>query len=159
MANLKVDIAVRTDREDGCELARSVHEEGIFASIPFSEAKFYKYFDNTIEEPDKFLALKATLDDKLVGFAYCYVGGYFIGSDATVVTVNTICVDKSVRSGILGGKVAVRLVRGIEVWAKSRGAQLILYHVTSGRGVSGIDKFFRKMGMTTLGGNYGVKLS
>jgi GNAT superfamily N-acetyltransferase len=158
MARLTVEIGVPSDREDGCELARSVHEEGIFASIPFSEAKFYKYFDNTIDDPENFLSLAAKLDGKLVGFAYCYVGGYFIGSEATVVTVNTICVDKSVRSGILGGKVAVKLVKAIETWAKSRGAHLILYHVTSGRGVSGIDRFFRKMGMTTLGGNYGVRI-
>jgi GNAT superfamily N-acetyltransferase len=58
----------------------------------------------------------------------------------------------------LGGKVAVKLVKAIETWAKSRGAHLILYHVTSGRGGSGIDRFFRKMGMTTLGGNYGVRI-
>ena len=34
-----------------------------------------------------------------------------------MVTVNTINADQSARSGLLGGKIALRLVRGIEVWA------------------------------------------
>ena len=35
-----------------------------------------------------------------------------------MVTVNTINVDQSARSGLLGGKIALRLVCGIEVWAR-----------------------------------------
>jgi hypothetical protein len=48
-----------------------------------------------------------------------------------LVTVNTINVDQSARSGLLGGKIALRLVRGIEVWARKQRANVILYHVTS----------------------------
>ena len=58
----------------------------------------------------------------------------------------------------LGGKVAMCLARGIEVWGRKHNAHLILYHATSGRGVAAIDRFFRKAGMTTLGGSYGVRL-
>ena len=94
----------------------------------------------------------------MMGFAYCFAGGYFIGEGARVVTVNTINVDETIRSGMLAGKVALRLVRGIETWAKKRQADVILYHVTSGKNATNIDRFFRKLGMTTLGGNYGVKV-
>ena len=85
-------------------------------------------------------------------------GGYYIGEGAKVVTVNTICVDKPIRDTMLGGRVAVKLIRGIETWARERKAQYILCHVTSGSGIASADKFFRRLGMTTLGGNYGVKL-
>ena len=64
--------------------------------------------------------------------------------------------DQSARSGLLGGKIALRLVRGIEVWERKQRANVILYHVTSGKNVANIDRFFRKVGMTTLGGNYDV---
>ena len=74
------------------------------------------------------------------------------------MTVNTINVDQSARSGLLGGKIALRLVRGIEVWARKQRANVILYHVTSGKNVASTDKFFRKVGMTTLGGNYGIRI-
>lgn len=63
--------------------------------------------------------------------------------------------DQSARSDVLGGKVALRLVRGIEVWARKQRANVILYHVTSGKNVANIDRFFRKIGMTILGRNYG----
>ena len=99
------------------------------------------------------------LGDKILGFSYAYIGGYFIGEGARVVTVNTINVDQSARSGLLGGKIALRLVRGIEVWARKQRANVILYHVTSGKNVASTDKFFRKVGMTTLGGNYGIRIT
>ena len=86
------------------------------------------------------------------------IGVTYIGEDARVVTVISIFVDRDSRACILGSKVALRLVRGIEVWGCMHDAHLILYHVTSGRGVTGIDRFFRKAGMTTLGGSYGVRL-
>jgi len=61
--------------EEICALARNVHEEGIFSEIPFSENKFYKYFQNTIDEPDTYLGLKVFLGDKILGFSYAYIGG------------------------------------------------------------------------------------
>ena len=64
--------------------------------------------------------------------------------------------DQSARSDVLGGKVALRLLRGIEVWARKQRANVILYHVTSGKNVANIDRFFRKIRMTIFGSNYGV---
>ena len=66
--------------------------------------------------------------------------------------------DQSARSGLLGGKIALRLLRGIEVWARKQRANVIPYHVTSGKNVASTDKFFRKVGMATLGGNYGIRI-
>ena len=61
--------------------------------------------------------------------------------------------DQSARSGLLGGKIALRLVRGIEVWARKQRANVILCYVTTGKNVANIDRFFRKIGMTIFGRN------
>ena len=158
MAKLRVDRVVDADRAKICDLARLAHEESLFKDIAFSEAKFFKAFDNTLHEPDTYLGLKVSLRDEIVGFCYALLGGYYIGDDAKVVTVITIAISPEARSKILGGKAALRLTRGIEIWAKGMGASYVLYHATSGTNPTSSDRFFRKLGMTTLGGNYGVRL-
>ena len=67
--------------------------------------------------------------------------------------------DQSARSDVLGGKVVLRLLRGIEVWARKQRANVIPYHVTSGKNVANIDRFFRKVGMAILGRNYGIRIT
>lgn len=151
----KVD---ENDRYEIMELAREVHYEGAFAEIPFSETKFNGFFNNCINDPEHYLGAKVFLPDKILGFAYCMLGGYFIGEGASVVTVNTICVNQGTRSSALGGRVALNLISGIDYWARQNEADVILFHVTSGQEIQGIDRFFKKLGMTHLGGNYGVKL-
>ena len=131
---------------------------GYFRDIAFSETKFNGFFSNTLNDPKTYLGLKIERDGRVLGCSYCMIGGYFIGEDARIVTVNTICVDEPIRASVLGGKVALKLVRGIEAWARNRDADAVLFHVTSGKSLNGIDRFFRKLGMTTLGGNYGVRL-
>jgi len=158
MPNLTVDRVVEADRRRVCGLARLAHEESLFKDIAFSEAKFLKAFDNTLHEPDTYLGLKVSLGDEIVGFCYALLGGYYIGEDAKVVTVITIAISPETRSRILGGKAALRLTRGIEIWAKGMGASYVLYHATSGTNPTNSDRFFRELGMTTLGGNYGVRL-
>lgn len=158
MAKLKLKSAVEDDRTEICALMKAVHLEGLFQDIPFSQAKFDRFFDNTLNNPDQHLGLKVSLDGKIIGCSYCQCGGYFIGDGARVVAVNTICVDAEARASVLGGKVALRLLSGIEVWARAQKAHFVLYHVTSGTDLTKVDRFFRRMGMTSLGGNYGVKL-
>ena len=112
-----------------------------------------------MNEPDIYLGLKVSFGDEIVGFCYALLGGYYIGENAKVVTVITIAIVPKIRSKVLGGKAALRLTRGIEIWAKSMGASYVLYHATSGINPTSSDRFFRKLGMVTLGGNYGVRLN
>jgi hypothetical protein len=44
----------------------------------------------------------------------------------------------------------------VEAWAKAIGADVVLFHVTSGQNLSKIDRFFGKLGMKTIGGKYGI---
>lgn len=159
MAKLRVDRVNEADRQKVCDLARLAHEESLFKDIAFSEAKFSKAFDNTLHEPDTYLGLKVSLGDEIVGFCYALLGGYYIGEDAKVVTVITVAIAPEARSRVLGGRAALRLTRGIEIWAKGMGASYVLYHATSGTNPTSSDRFFRKLGMATLGGNYSVRLN
>ena len=158
MVKLSVEIAVEADRDAACALARQAHEETIFSDIPFSAKKFDRSMNSTLEEPNKYLGLKVSMGDRILGFCFAMMGGYYVGEDSKVITVIAIVTDKNIRSSMLGGKAALRLVRGVEVWGRKQGAQIIMYHVTSGHDIAGIDSFFRKSGMTTLGGNYGIKI-
>ena len=157
-STLVLSASALEDRDQGCALAKQFHEESIFAEIPFAPEKFYAAFDATLSEPTKYLGLKVMRKDHMLGFCYASIGEYHIGKGARIVTVITIFVDKDIRSSLLGGRVTRKLMQGVEVWGRKLDAKYILYHVTAGTGIAETDKFFRKIGMTTLGGNYGVKL-
>ena len=159
MARLRVDRVVEADRLKVCDLARLAHAESLFADIVFSEAKFFKAFDKALHETNAYLGLKVSLGNDIVRFCYALLGAYYAGEGTKVVTVITFAITPYTRSSVLGGKAAIRLMRGIEIWAKSMGAIYVLYHVTSGTNPTSSDGFFRKLGMTTLGGNYCVRLN
>lgn len=38
------------------------------------------------KKPDTYLGLKVCFGDKMMGFAYCFVGGYFIGEGVVTLT-------------------------------------------------------------------------
>lgn len=159
MPKLKVERVISADREQVCDLASLNHAESLFSEIVFSRSKFFKAFENTLQEPDTYLGLKVSFGGEIVGFCYALLGGYYIGEDAKVVTVITIATSPKIRTRILGGKAALRLTRGVEIWARGMGASYVLYHATAGINPTGSDRFFRKLGMTTLGGNYGMRLT
>jgi len=140
------------------DITRRVHEASLFADIPFSEAKFDAAFDKTLQKQQQHLGLVVSLEDRVLGCAYCSIGEYFIGDGGRIVSVQTICVDPEVSDGLLGGKVALRLAKGIETWAQACAATHLLYHVTAGIEPARADRLFRKIGMKVMGGNYGMRL-
>ena len=84
MTRIDVRKVEEDDRHEVMELAREVHYEGAFAEIPFSEAKFNGFFDNCINDPEHYLGAKVFLPDKILGFAYCMLGGYFMRASQSV---------------------------------------------------------------------------
>ncbi|MEM6888107.1 MAG: hypothetical protein AAF636_08210 [Pseudomonadota bacterium] len=139
-------------------LTRAMHEKTLFGDIPFSNAKFDRFFDQSLSTPDQHLGLVVTLGNRVLGYSHCSLGGYFIGEGASIVSVVALTVDPDVSEGLLGGKVALRLTKGIETWAQSRRATHVLYHVTTGTEMARADRFFRGCGMKQVGGNYGYQV-
>jgi len=155
---IRIARATPNDRPAIMALARADHAESIFGDLVFSERKFSTLFDKSIDQPNSCLTLLAAIGGEIVGFLYCTLGQYFIAEDGVIANVNVVYVDQRLRQSLLGGKVALRLVRGVSKWARAQGAYLVMFYVTSGTAIAKTDRFFRKLGMTSLGGNYAMRL-
>lgn len=65
----------------------------------------------------------------------------------------------SVRHSVAGGgRVASKLIRTFTDWAKQQGAQELHIHATVGIEPERVDRFFRRLGFETFGGNYAVEI-
>lgn len=139
-------------------LARDAHAESRLAKIPFSSEKVAKIAKRAIDNPDRFGLFLATKGARPVGFLYCTIGEYHIGSKALLATIQNINVKRVERSGLAGGKIALGLLRGAESWAAARGAVEVSLHVTSGVQLSGTHRLAKRIGFAFTGGNYAKEL-
>ena len=71
-----------------------------------------------------------------------------------ITTINNMNVKRSVRRSLSGGKVAIGLMNGVKSWSKARGAQEVLFHVTSGVDLARAHKFAKHAGFQFIGGSY-----
>jgi len=153
---------VETDRASVIRLARMAHAESMFSEIDFSAEKFNRSFSNCIQEPDQFLGLVTYNTTQgageAVGYCYAIMGDYYIGANCGVVTVISIYSSSAARDNLSGGKIALKQINAIHKWGRILGAEYVMYHVTAGVSVDRIDRFFRRLGFSTIGGNYAVKL-
>ena len=153
-SRLSISRVTKDDRDAVMALARRGHEESIFGDLPFSEKKFKALFDRGIKRPKTHLGLKATIDGRIIGFAYCYLGEYYVATGGLIATINVLYVDKEVRESLLGGKAALKLLRGIMKWARASKVFCLMIHVTSGLNIEILGRFFKKMKYNQTGGNY-----
>ena len=156
--SIRIARVEKADQQAVMELARRAHEESIFRDLPFSEKKYSALFDRCVSQPGRCLGLKAEVNGEIAGFLYCNLGEYYIADEGVIASVNVIYCTEELRKSLLGGKVAALLVRSVARWAKAQGAYLVTFYVTSGIRMSSTDKFFRRMGLTTLGGNYAIRV-
>jgi hypothetical protein len=136
------------------ELAREAHLESRFGHIPFSAQKVEKIARKAMLDTKRHGVMICFRNEEPVGFAYCSVGEYHIGSNALIATVHNMNVSSVVRSQLSGGKVALGLFRGVHTWAKARNACEVLFHVTSGVEYERTHKTLSRIGYTFIGGSY-----
>ena len=147
--------AGKDDLDTLIAFSRDAHHESYFGGIVFSEGKVRKLASRSISDKHpNLISIMAEVRGKPVGYLYAAAGEYYVGSDTLLTTVHVIHVTKSIRHSLLGGKVAFRLVRGIRQWSDHIGAKHLLFHMTSDINPAQSDRFMRKMGFKTLGGNY-----
>ena len=139
-------------------LAREAHEESRFSYIPFSEEKVFQIAMKALEDPARHGGFLARSKGEPVGFAYCTIGEYHIGTGALLTTVHSMGVSQTTRKRLMGGKVALGLFQGVRSWSKDRGAQEVLLHFTTGVGTARSAKLARKLGFQLIGGSYVNKL-
>jgi len=150
-----------SDCRAGIYLAREAHNRTIFRDIAFSETKARAIFDKAIVEPERFGLIYAVpgadeplAEDGLLGFASVQAGEHFLGQGTLIATVQTLNISEKLSGTLLGGKVALRLVQAVRHWAKARSCAHLMVHVTNGENAEDADRFFRRCGMVTVGGNY-----
>jgi hypothetical protein len=142
-------------------LAREAHLNTIFRDIPFAEEKARAIYDRACKDPDRFGLIFAAPNsseplkqESLYGFAAIHAGEYFLGKGTLIATVQTLNVSQKLSGTLLGGKVALRLVKAVRHWAKTRNCAHLMVHVTNGVNALEADEFFRRCEMKTVGGNY-----
>jgi len=150
-----------SDCRAGVFLAREAHQRTIFRDIAFSEDKARAIFDKAVNESNRFGLIYAApgadeplAEDGLLGFASVQAGEHFLGQGTLIATVQTLNISQKLSGTLLGGKVALRLVQAVRHWAKTRNCAHLMVHVTHGENAEAADKFFRRCGMLTVGGNY-----
>ena len=139
-------------------LTLELHAESRFSEIPCSQKKHDDLFTHVLDEPERYAMLIAECHSEPVGYLFCVVGEYLIGYRDLLATVYAFYVRRQYRSSLLGGKAALRLLRGTVKWSKARQVKEIMLHVTSGIDIRRTDKFLRRAGFEVIGANYALQL-
>lgn len=142
------------DLPDIVKLAAMAHEESRFRYIPFNPDKVRKIARSAFKDQKRHAVMIAEQHGQAVGFVYCSIGEYHIGSDVLLTTIHNMNVSRSVRSSLSGGKIALGLFRGVETWSQARGAKEILFHVTSDVDLARAHKLAKRIGFKFVGGSY-----
>ncbi|NRA89019.1 MAG: GNAT family N-acetyltransferase [Rhizobiales bacterium] len=134
------------------------HSECRYSHLPFSEEKFIRIYTKAINNLNDTIFLYIQRDGKTVGALNAGVGDYYLGVGGRMVTVYGIYVSKRIRGSFLGGKVGLKLIRAISDWAKSKDAEEIHIHTTSGIETMRTDKLLTRIGFSAMGANYVAKI-
>lgn len=144
--------------EDIVLLAAQAHAESRFSYITFAPEKVRAIAERALSDPKRHAVMLAWEGGAPVGFVYCSIGEYHIGTGTLVTTIHNINVLKDVRHGLRGGRVALGLFRGVETWSLARSSKEILFHVTSDVDLGRTHKFIKRLGYRFIGGSYAKNL-
>ena len=140
--------------DDIVYLAEQSHKESRFSYITFAPDKVRAIAERALADTKRNGALLCWDKDKPVGFVYCSVGEYHIGTGTLVTTIHNLNVLKDVRHSLKGGRVALGLLNGVASWSKARNSAEILFHVTSDVELGRTHKFIKRLGYRFIGGSY-----
>jgi hypothetical protein len=135
-------------------LAREAHAESRFRDISFSEEKVRKLARRAMDDPKRHAVMLSHRHGEPVGFLYCSVGEYHIGTGVLIATIHNMNVARSRRHSLSGGRIFLGLLSGAKSWAVARGAREILLHVTSGVELERVHRTAKRSGLRFIGGNY-----
>lgn len=143
-----------TSESDLPGIVQLAHEESRFGFIPFNPNKVRKIARAAFKNKKRHTVMIANRHGQAVGFGYCSVGEYHIGSNVLLTTIHNLNVSRTVRASLSGGKIAIGLFRSVETWSQARGAKEILFHVTSDVNLAQAHKLAKRIGYKFVGGSY-----
>lgn len=140
--------------EDIRAIAHEFHEQSRWGHLKFSDQKFDAHFLHGIKHPEDTLGIYIQHNGETVGLLHAGAGDYYMGEGGRMITVYILYVRARLRETILGGKVAIKLLRVVGDWAKVQKAEELHIQATSGIDPERTDQLMRKLGFQTTGGNY-----
>ncbi|MEP4111846.1 MAG: GNAT family N-acetyltransferase, partial [Sneathiella sp.] len=135
-------------------LGKIASEEPSFNLSNFDLNKRKKVYEEWLENKKKYVILIAEQEGEAIGFLTAWAGRHYLSKTDVAATVTAFFVLPEKR----GGFAALKLIDGFRQWAKNRDAKSIHIHVTSGIRIRETDRFLRKIGFRSMGGNYAKDL-
>lgn len=153
-AGILTRLAETGDREALRDICRRMHERSIFAFIRFSAAKFDRNFDRILGQSANSVLVAAECGGRVVGGMWASAGEYYAGEGSALTTVHVLAVDPDGIGPLRRARCFLRLVAAAKAWGRSRMAETVLVHVTTGRKLRSTDKLLRAAGARAIGGGY-----
>jgi GNAT superfamily N-acetyltransferase len=141
------------DIDRAVEMGRHMHAESAFAFLPYEPEKVHSLVTDIIEHPETYCGLVAEHDQALVGMLGGYLTDYFFCHEKLACDL-VLFVEPDHRSS----PAAARLIQGFRQWARARGAREVCLGVSTNINTAGIDRFYRSLGFTPVGGLYKLRL-
>lgn len=142
------------DIETLLDLGAEMHKESAYAFLPYDRDKVRGLIIEYIEDNDTRCGLIAENDGRVIGM----IGGYLIGycfCNETLVSDEVLFV----RSDRRGEITAMRLIRGLQQWARDRGARELCLGISTNVHTETTGKFYERLGFTHVGGIYKKRLN
>lgn len=156
MHSLRFKIATTdNDIERLRPLSVEFHQRSHFSGIEYDHEKRDRVLSRALTSNSSRIFI-AENDGEYVGFLFCSAAEYIVGKETLIVTVHSFYVKESIGRSLLGGRIALRLLRLAINWTKELGAREVMVHVTSGIDLARADRLFRKLNFKVLGANYAL---
>lgn len=147
MASMK--IATQEDIPAIVEIAKRMHGEGQYKTIPFNPEMYAAFLDVVLFQNTTGVCFLITVDDKVVGGIIGQVGNYPFSEELRAVDLGFYVVPEH-----RGASAAVRLLKMYETWAEGMGVLTERVYIASSNGHHKTHAFFEKMGYNLTGGLY-----
>lgn len=131
-----------SDIEAVLVLGADMHAESRYASLDFDPRKLVALSDTVLTD-DRYLALVAEVDGKVVGLLVGYVVPHWFGHDLTSGDL-AVYVTPAHRKGMIG----VKLVKAYTEWALSNGVKEPMLGVSAGITPERIGALYQRLGYT-----------
>lgn len=146
------------DVESVKPLCLEFHASSRYSDIPYSHEKRRLMHGRALDDPKRHALIIAELKGQPVGYLFCSVSEYIVGTDVILCSITAFYVGKKYRESIVGGRAAIRMLNACTRWARVRQAREIMVHVISGIDINRTDKFLRRGGFKVIGANYAFNI-
>ena len=143
-----MNVRIATE-DDIAAIVAMCHDMRAESIVPFPPMEEEVYRERLAMLGPAYLLLVAECDDAIVGFMGAQLG-IFVFSSRIFVYHDMFYVKPEKR----GTKAAMMLVTGLETWAAECRADRVCVGLHTGLNPDRLDRFYRKLGYTYMGGNY-----